>query len=495
MTAPSAPAPPALDARLLSFVQASPDAFALLDVEHDATGTPSFRIALLNPVAAQLLGVPARTAAGLPLEPLLRRPGTQALLDQLPTALALVVEVDARFDRRDGPTWLRVQAFPVAGGVALMGRDVTDQHLAAALLQEQKAYLAHLARNLPAGCVLLFDRELRYRVVGGAALGQLGLEREALEGRSVWDAFPPELSESLAEEYERALAGEEHRCEVVEGGRLYERLLAPVYDAAGAIVGGMVLAADVTDARRQEEALRLAKEAAEQANAAKSDLLARMSHELRTPLNSVIGFSGVLQKNRGGRLGAEELDFVGRVNANGRHLLKVIDSMLDLSKIEAGRMAVELQPVDLRQLVGATLDQLAHATTLGAVTLGAELPEVLEPLETDPHKLRQVLINLVGNALKFTPSGRVTVRVVATAAGRVQAIEVEDTGIGIAPERQAAIFEAFEQAETGTARQYGGTGLGLTISRSLCHLLGFELGLRSAPGEGSVFRIGVARHD
>jgi signal transduction histidine kinase/CheY-like chemotaxis protein len=245
-----------------------------------------------------------------------------------------------------------------------------------------------------------------------------------------------------------------------------------------------------TNLARSTEELRRLTATAEAANCAKSEFLASMSHELRTPLNSVIGFTNLLLKNKGGNLREQDIAFLERVLDNGKHLLKLINEVLDLAKVEAGRMELELGPVALRELVDLTLAGLEGQVRGKAVRLVAELPPRLAPIETDAGKLRQVLINLVGNAIKFTEQGTVTVRVEADPAdGRPLSIDVIDTGAGIPADKLDSIFEAFQQADASTARRYGGTGLGLTIARSLCRLMGFEITAHTSVGHGSLFRV------
>ena len=264
--------------------------------------------------------------------------------------------------------------------------------------------------------------------------------------------------------------------------------------AALQIMSG-ILSAGVTNASAFEAnerllaALRASRDAAEEANRAKSAFLATMSHELRTPLNSVIGFANLLLRNRAGNLAAQELQFLDRIKDNGTHLLNLINDILDVSKIEAGRMEVRPVPTDLGPLVRETLAQLEGQQRDKRVPLLADLPEKLLPVEVDPHRFRQVLINLIGNALKFTEAGSVTVRVQADPGGLPLALDVVDTGVGIPPERLEAIFEAFTQADATTERRFGGTGLGLTISRQLLRLMGAELTVSSTVGQGSTFRI------
>jgi PAS domain S-box-containing protein len=259
----------------------------------------------------------------------------------------------------------------------------------------------------------------------------------------------------------------------------------------GEVVGFLTIGSDVTARKRGEEELRRAMAAAEGANRTKSEFLANMSHELRTPLNSVIGFATLLLKNKAGNLRDQDLAFLQRVLDNGRHLLGLINQVLDLAKVEAGRMDLELGPVALDALVRETLAQLeGQMRDRKDPELVCEVPPGLPPLQADAGKLKQVLINLVGNALKFTEHGRVTVRVKADpTTNRPRCLEVMDTGPGIPRDKLNKIFEAFQQADVSTSRRYGGTGLGLTIARSLCHLMGYRLEVRSQVGVGSVFRV------
>ena len=254
--------------------------------------------------------------------------------------------------------------------------------------------------------------------------------------------------------------------------------------------GVVVSVKDITERQWAEAALRSAKEAAEGANKAKSDFLARMSHELRTPLNSVIGFANVLLRNKGGNLRDQDIDYAGRIQKNGVHLLTLINDILDLSKIEAGRMELEIVPVSLPELVADLVSQFEPQVAGRPVTLETRVPDSVSPLQTDAVKLRQVLTNLVANAIKFTETGTVTVTVIAdTTSHAAKAIRVTDSGIGIPQSRLSAIFEEFEQAELSTTRRFGGTGLGLPIARSLCELMGYTLTVESTEGKGSTFTI------
>jgi signal transduction histidine kinase/CheY-like chemotaxis protein len=253
---------------------------------------------------------------------------------------------------------------------------------------------------------------------------------------------------------------------------------------------------EIQQRKQAQEGLQSAIEVAEEASRVKSQFLANMSHELRSPLNSVIGFANVLMSNREGNLSSPQLRYLSRVKANGEHLLNLINEILDLSKLEVGRMEVHLESVDLRQLVRDTVGQLKGHVADRPVRLTAVLPRKAIPLETDDTKLRQVLINLLSNALKFTEEGQVTVRLrVDPETNEPRSLSVTDSGIGIPEDRLEKIFEAFEQGDAGTAKRFGGTGLGLSISRALCELMGYRLVVESELGVGSTFSVRFTAED
>jgi PAS domain S-box-containing protein len=373
-------------------------------------------------------------------------------------------------------------------------RDITEQVHARRKLEAVQASLRALVENT-GDAIWSVDRSKRlitFNTAFSMAL-EVRTDREPKVGDRPADCLPPEDVAWYVDMYERALYGNafsELREEEIGGQvRTYEFFFNPIREAAG-ITGVAVFEKDVTARRRTQLALRMAKEEAEKANQAKSQFLASMSHELRTPLNSVIGFTNILLKNRSGKLADQELGFLERIVANGKHLLELINEVLDLAKIEAGRMELDVHQVDLQVLVGDTLSQLEGQVRGKDVALRALIPEGIDSIETDSSKLKQVIINLVGNALKFTKEGEVAVEVQVHDDGRApSAIAVRDTGIGIPPDRLQAIFEAFQQADKDTNREFGGTGLGLTISRSLCKLMGYDLRVESGVGEGSTFTV------
>jgi PAS domain S-box-containing protein len=475
----------------------------LLDTANDLiqSTAPDGRILYVNPAWKRTLGYTRAEVDSLTLPDLVHpsnRDAVLAIYDQiLTTGSAPAIEV--AFLTRDGRmvtcsgSATRHVVDGEAVAVQAIFRDVSQQRQAERELAASRASLEAVVEST-GDSIWSVDNKMRLVTFNTAfAL--------ALEARSGREAGPGDLPEELFEVkdalwhrelYARALRGErfsELREDVVAGHvRLFEIFCHPITGEEG-ISGAVMFGKDVTRRIRAEEALRMAKDEAEGANRAKSQFLANMSHELRTPLNSVIGFANILLKNKRGNLEEKELGFLQRILANGRHLLSLINEVLDLAKIEAGRMDLVIEEVALDGLVRETVAQLEGQAQERRVALGWSFPPRLEPLETDRAKLKQVLINLVGNALKFSGDGSVTVVVEADPSGTPTALAVKDTGIGIPRDRLDAIFEAFQQADGSTTRQYGGTGLGLAISRSVCQLLGYDLEVASEVGVGSTFTI------
>ena len=232
-----------------------------------------------------------------------------------------------------------------------------------------------------------------------------------------------------------------------------------------------------------------AKRKAEQANKVKSQFLTHVSHEMRTPLNSVIGFANLLSKNKEANLSEHDLFYLNRIIGNATHLLNVVGQMLDLSVVESGKLTLNISEVSLAELIRETIADLRGHAGAESVPMSADIPKGAQSFETDRQKLKQVLINLLGNALKFTERGAITVRVSVDVLRQPIRIEVSDTGVGIPKERFDAIFEAFERAQPQKDSESEGTGLGLTICRSLCSLMGYEISVESEVGKGSTFTI------
>ena len=405
-----------------------------------------------------------------------------------------------RCRRHDGTyAWLETSARKAIGESAELGdivsasRDITERKQIEDALRESEQRFRSTLESVRLVAVGL-DTEGRVTFCNDALTTLTGWSRAELLGENWFDRCVPDAAARHVF-YSNIMRGSVppyYEGEIVcrdASRRLIDWDTTVLRGPGGDVLGTASLGADVTERREHEAKLLQARDAAEAANRAKSDFLSRMSHELRTPLNSVIGFANVLRKNKQGRLTADDLAFIDRIIANGQHLLALVNHVLDIAKVEAGRLTVMQGLVPVDQLVRDVVAQLEGQPRAPGVQLRAEVSGDMAPVETDGVLLRQVLINLTGNALRFTHAGSVVVSAVADAEGIPRRIAVSDTGIGIPADRIGAIFEPFEQAEATTHRTYGGTGLGLSISKAICDALGFELTVDSQEGKGSTFTV------
>ena len=364
-------------------------------------------------------------------------------------------------------------------------------------LRQARAAYQSIVDSLPLN-LLIKDSQGRRVFANKSYLELRGSSLDEVLGKTDFDLFPQALAEQFSDDDAAILKSGEamhdvEKHQLPDGQqRWIERTKSALRDADGKIVGVQVLFWDVTDREKALIDSREARDAANAANQAKSDFLANMSHEIRTPMNGIIGMTDLVLDTE---LTPTQRSYLQMSQESGESLLAIINDILDFSKIEAGHFELDPAPFDPRDSLGDAVRSL----TTRAQSKGLELefsvaPEVPQMLEGDQGRLRQVIVNLIGNAIKFTDRGEVVLDVSCQSKSQSTCtlrFSVRDTGIGIPADKQARIFEDFQQADRSTTRSHGGTGLGLAISSQLVKLMGGRIEVDSATGRGSTFHFTV----
>lgn len=431
---------------------------------------------------------------------------TQAVNRSLETGTEY--EVETRICAQDGSIrWIAAKGAVIRAdngeAIRMTGTvmDITKRKNIEIALERERQQLRQIITNAPIS-MAMFDTEMRYLAHSNKWLIDQELETQSIIGRSHYEVFP-DLREDWKIMHQRGLQGEilsasEDFWQRADGRKFYVRwAIHPWYTPEGKI-GGIVMASDMINE------LVEAREAALEAARLKSEFLANMSHEIRTPMNGVLGVAGLLLQTP---LSSMQLDYARTIRSSAEHLLNVINDILDFSKLEAGEMSIEQIDFDLDSCLESVVDVLATQAETKGLELGILVENnVPRQLQGDPGRLRQILLNLVGNALKFTSEGEVFIKasLVETAASDDLRLgiaarapikirfAVTDTGIGISTFDQKKLFQSFSQVDASMTREYGGTGLGLVICKQLVELMGGEIGVESMVGIGSTFWFTIA---
>ena len=402
--------------------------------------------------------------------------------------------------RTDDDRWFSRRAHPYqthegkAEGMVVTFIDVTELKRAEAASRRHERQLQLITDSLPV-LISYADTEQRYRFNNLAYERWFGVSRDGMRGRHVREILGEAAYQTALPSIERALLGEPVGYEVElpyrDGSeRTIRAEFIPDRNSDGKVRGYVSITYDITEERRIARSLSEAKRAAEEASLAKSDFLANMSHEIRTPLTAILGYGELLTAHT---TDPDNLACIDAIRRNGKHLVEIINDILDLSKIEAGMLRTEFVRISPGGVLRDVVDSLRVRAAEKGLTLDLSYDgPVPATIESDPTRLRQILLNLLSNAIKFTEQGGVRVVARLLAEQRLFEVEVIDTGIGINPQQQLALFAPFTQADGSITRRYGGTGLGLAISKRLVELLGGTISVKSVERQGSTFQFTLA---
>ncbi|WP_411287860.1 PAS domain S-box protein [Phenylobacterium sp.] len=423
------------------------------------------------------------------------------LLAQLTRGEIPNYRMDKRYRRADGSVvWVHLTVSMVRDATGApklyvaQVQDQTQQRAAEAALQASEARFRLLAENA-SDLIMQSNTDGRLAYISPSCLAVTGYRPEEMIGHSALRWIHPEDRALVVEAFQAQVAqgeassGEpiEYRLEARDGRTIWMESLprANVDPATGEVTSVTDVAREVTIRKALEASLAEARDAAEAAASVKADFMANMSHEIRTPLTAILGFTSLLGAR--GEISADARYQVERIASAGHALLTIVNDILDFSKLEAGLMPIKPRPTGLREALAESLalfEPQAAAKSIALTLVGAA---TLPHAEVDPDRLRQVLLNLVGNAVKFTDAGAVVVRAVYHRKAAKLRLEVQDSGPGMDARQQAMLFQRFSQVDASSTRRHGGTGLGLAICRGLVEAMGGEIGVRSEVGRGSTF--------
>lgn len=363
-------------------------------------------------------------------------------------------------------------------------------------LRESNAFLEHVLENIPIMTFIKESKNLTYVRLNKAIEDTLGFRREEMIGKNDYDIFPKEQADFFVAKDREVLSQGQMRevpQEPVEtpdrGRRFLHTRKIPILDANGQATHLVGVSEDITERVLAEKEMSRAKDVAESATRAKSAFLASMSHELRTPLNAILSYSELLEEESFDRGLSDFVEDLQKIGAAGKHLLSLINNVLDLSKIEAGKMELYLETVTVNEIIMSVVSMTGALATKRNNQLEYFCPENAGSITTDATKIRQALFNLLSNAFKFTENGVIKLDVQRQSVGGKDWISfsVTDTGIGMSPEQMKNLFNDFSQVFDPSNKAYGGTGLGLSLTRRICHMVGGEVMVTSVEGKGSTF--------
>jgi|GEM_PF-928797 len=402
-------------------------------------------------------------------------------------------ELVRAFRFKDETVWLQVRILPFADSNDLLiaASDITEFKRIEQELQVQHDFATRIMLNMGQGLTVL-DEQWRFVFVNPAFAHMLGRVPDELLGLSFVDISNPADHIKLQNAQLNRMQGENCMCEVrllhADGREVYALITGVHLQREGKETGAIAVVTDLTERKHMEEAVAAARDQALEGSRLKSEFLAMMSHEIRTPMNGIIGVAQILLESN---LDEEQREFAAIIAHEAYALLDILNDILDFSKIEAGHLVLESEALNLHDVLEKIIEsQQTAAGGKGLVLDAAVSPEVPPLVLGDTGRLRQVLLNLIGNAIKFTPQGKVSVEItpVYREADHIMLqFAVRDTGIGIPPEVQNRLFEPFVQGNDSVTRKYGGTGLGLAITRRLVELMGGKVHVDSVPGQGSNF--------